>query len=60
MLRLDLSLGTGGRAPMDDSGRLAMRNACNRGVSRANEGDRGGTNAVRASVKWPWRHFELY
>ena len=29
MLRLDLSLGTGGMAPMDDSGRSVMRNACN-------------------------------
>ena len=53
MLRLDLCLGAGGRAPMDDSGRSATRKACKRGVSRANEGAPGGTNAVRASMKWP-------
>ena len=40
---------------MDDSGRSATRNACKRGVSRANEGAPGVTNAVRASMKWPWR-----
>ena len=42
MLRLDPCLGTGGRAPMDDSGRSVTRNACNRGVSKANEGAPGG------------------
>ena len=42
MLRLDLCFGAGGMAPMDDSGRSAMRNACNRGVSGANEGAPGG------------------